>query len=184
MTNSWWLRASWDRPARSHETWLLASYQLVVRVEKGRQLQGSAAEIAALLGKSDVGQRVVRASGGGGFCYNYRSSSNCYRLKSLCSYVKSLKTGPKLAKEFTMQRKAVKKLAPRCMSVAKRVDTGRRNSATTTSCLPHGDHKTISRLVDQHRLFTQILPNLPTPTFSDSLATAPGQILPLSQGGL
>ena len=64
MTNSWWLTASWDRPARSHETWLLASYQLVVRVEKGRQLQGSAAEIAALLGKSDVGQRVVRASGG------------------------------------------------------------------------------------------------------------------------
>ena len=64
MTNSWWLRASGDRPARSHETWLLASYQLVVRVEKGRQLQGGAAEIAALLGKSDVGQRVVRASGG------------------------------------------------------------------------------------------------------------------------
>ena len=63
----------------------LATGQLVVRVEKGRQLQGSAAEIAALLGKSDVGQRVVRASGGGGFCYNYRSSSNCYRLKSLCS---------------------------------------------------------------------------------------------------
>ena len=85
----------------------------------------------------------------------------------------------KIGKKFHNSKKGsyiVKKLAPRCMSVAKRVDTGRRNSATTTSCLPHGDHKTISRVVDQHRLFTQILPNLPTPTFSDSLATAPGQL--------
>ena len=112
MTNSWWLRASWDRPARSHETWLLASYQLVVRVEKGRQLQGSAAEIAALLGKSDVGQRVVRASGGGGFCYNYRSSSNCYRLKSLCSSVTSLKTGSKLAKNSQCKERQLRSWLP------------------------------------------------------------------------